>query len=140
MRDEIANLRLGIADLTDARQASRGRPKVARRKGRLSDLMSQWSPSTAPAPTVSTSKCACTKTVKIARSSTSCRETAEEPARPVLEHVTALRELIEGELEAARKSPDKETKLAVTRKIVTTCSAVCTAVGVEPIRWRIFPF
>jgi uncharacterized protein (DUF697 family) len=58
---------------------------------------------------------------------------------PVLEHLTALRELLEGELDAARKSPDKDAKLAVTKKIVTTCSAVCTAVGVEPIPLADFP-
>jgi uncharacterized protein (DUF697 family) len=58
---------------------------------------------------------------------------------PLLDHVTALRELIEGELEAARKSPDKTAKLAVTRKVVATCSAVCTTVGVEPIPLADFP-
>ena len=58
---------------------------------------------------------------------------------PLLEHVTALRELIEGELEAARKAPDKEAKLAVTKKIVTTCTAACTTVGVEPIPLADFP-
>jgi len=58
---------------------------------------------------------------------------------PLLSHVTALRELIEGELDAARKSPDKEAKLAVTRKIVTTCTAACTTVGVEPIPLADFP-
>jgi hypothetical protein len=58
---------------------------------------------------------------------------------PVLDHLKALRELLEGELDAARKSPDKETKLAVTKKIITTCSAVCTAVGVEPIPLADFP-
>jgi uncharacterized protein (DUF697 family) len=58
---------------------------------------------------------------------------------PLLAHVTALRELIEGELEAARKSPDKEAKLAVTKKIVTTCTAACTTVGVEPIPLADFP-
>jgi len=58
---------------------------------------------------------------------------------PLLDHVKALRELIEGELEAARKSPDKAAKLAVAKKIVTTCSAVCTTVGVEPIPLADFP-
>ena len=58
---------------------------------------------------------------------------------PLMDHVTALRELIEGELENARKSPDKEAKLAVTKKIVTTCAAVCTTVGVEPIPLADFP-
>jgi uncharacterized protein (DUF697 family) len=58
---------------------------------------------------------------------------------PLLMHVLALRELIEGELEAARKSPDKEAKLAVTNKIVTTCTAACTTVGVEPIPLADFP-
>ena len=58
---------------------------------------------------------------------------------PLLEHVTALRELIEGELDAARKSPDKEVKLRVTKKIVTICTAVCTTVGVEPIPLADFP-
>jgi uncharacterized protein (DUF697 family) len=58
---------------------------------------------------------------------------------PLLDHVTALRELIEGELEAARKSPDKEAKLAVTKKIVATCTAACTTVGVEPIPLADFP-
>jgi uncharacterized protein (DUF697 family) len=58
---------------------------------------------------------------------------------PLLVHVTALRELIEGELEAARKSSSKEAKLAVTKKIVTTCTAACTTVGVEPIPLADFP-
>jgi uncharacterized protein (DUF697 family) len=58
---------------------------------------------------------------------------------PLLEHVTALRELIDGELEAARNSPDKEAKLAVVKKIVTTCAAACTTVGVEPIPLADFP-
>ena len=58
---------------------------------------------------------------------------------PIMGHVKSLRELLEGELDAARKSPDKEAKLAVTEKIVTTCSAVCTAVGVEPIPLADFP-
>jgi len=58
---------------------------------------------------------------------------------PLLGHVMALRELIEGELEAARKSPHKEAKLAVTKKIVTTCTAACTTVGVEPIPLADFP-
>jgi uncharacterized protein (DUF697 family) len=58
---------------------------------------------------------------------------------PVAGHLAALRELVEGELEAARKSPDKEVKLAVTRKIVTTCTALCTTVGVEPIPLADFP-
>ena len=58
---------------------------------------------------------------------------------PLMGHLTALRELIEGELEAARKSPDKEVKLAVTKKIVATCAAVCTTVGVEPIPLADFP-
>jgi uncharacterized protein (DUF697 family) len=58
---------------------------------------------------------------------------------PLMGHVSALRELIEGELEAARKSPDKDAKLAVTKKIVTTCAAVCTTVAVEPIPLADFP-
>ena len=58
---------------------------------------------------------------------------------PLLDHLTALRELIEGELEAARKSPDKAAKLAVTKKIVATCAAVCTTVAVEPIPLADFP-
>jgi len=58
---------------------------------------------------------------------------------PLMDHVTALRELIEGELETARKSPDKEAKLAVTRKIVGICAAVCTTVAVEPIPLADFP-
>ena len=58
---------------------------------------------------------------------------------PLLVHVMALRELIEGELEAARKSSSKEAKLAVTKKIVTTCTAACTTVGVEPIPLADFP-
>ncbi len=58
---------------------------------------------------------------------------------PLLTHVMALRELIEGEMEAARRSTDKEAKLAVTKKIVTTCTAACTTVGVEPIPLADFP-
>ena len=58
---------------------------------------------------------------------------------PVLDHVTALRELIEGDLEAARKSPSKDAKLAATKKIVGTCSALCATVGVEPIPLADFP-
>jgi uncharacterized protein (DUF697 family) len=58
---------------------------------------------------------------------------------PLLDHVASLRELIEGELDAARKSPSKEAKLAVTKKIVGTCSALCTTVGVEPIPLADFP-
>jgi uncharacterized protein (DUF697 family) len=58
---------------------------------------------------------------------------------PMLTHVLALRELIEGELEAARKSEDKGAKLAVTKKIVATCTAACTTVGVEPIPLADFP-
>ena len=58
---------------------------------------------------------------------------------PLLGHVMALRELIEGELEAARKSPDKQAKLAVTKKVVASCAAVCTTVGVEPIPLADFP-
>jgi uncharacterized protein (DUF697 family) len=58
---------------------------------------------------------------------------------PLLVHVTALKELIEGELEAARQSPDKEAKLAVTKKIVATSAALCTTVGVEPIPLADFP-
>ncbi|HEX4084837.1 MAG TPA: hypothetical protein VHY22_08000 [Chthoniobacteraceae bacterium] len=58
---------------------------------------------------------------------------------PLLTHFEALRGLIEGELEAARKSPDPEAKLAAARKIVTTCSALCTTVGVEPIPLADFP-
>ncbi len=58
---------------------------------------------------------------------------------PLLDHFLALRELIEGELEAARKSPDTEAKLAVSKKIVTTCTAACTTVGVEPIPLADFP-
>jgi uncharacterized protein (DUF697 family) len=57
----------------------------------------------------------------------------------LLDHVKALGELIEGELETARKSPDKEVKLAVVKKIVATCAAVCTTVGVEPIPLADFP-
>jgi len=58
---------------------------------------------------------------------------------PLLDHVTTLRELIEGELDAARKSPDKEAKLAVTKKIVATCAAVCATVAIEPIPLADFP-
>jgi len=58
---------------------------------------------------------------------------------PLLEHVTALRELIEGEIETARNSPHIETKLAVTKKVVATCSALCVTVGVEPIPFADFP-
>ncbi len=58
---------------------------------------------------------------------------------PMIEHVMALKELIEGELETARKSTDMATKLAVTKKIVTTCTAACTTVGVEPIPLADFP-
>jgi uncharacterized protein (DUF697 family) len=58
---------------------------------------------------------------------------------PMIEHLLALKELIEGELETARNSPDKGAKLAVTQKIVTTCTAACTTVGVEPIPLADFP-
>ncbi len=58
---------------------------------------------------------------------------------PIQGHVKTLRELIEGELEEARKSTEKGPKLAAARKIVTTCSAVCTTVGVEPIPLADFP-
>ncbi|MGA3170137.1 MAG: hypothetical protein ABSE62_03920 [Chthoniobacteraceae bacterium] len=58
---------------------------------------------------------------------------------PLANHVKTLRELIEGEMEAARKSPDKAAKTAVARKVVATCSAVCTTVGVEPIPLADFP-
>jgi len=58
---------------------------------------------------------------------------------PILDHVLALRELIEGELETARNSPDKTAKLAVTKKIVTTSTALCATVGVEPIPLADFP-
>jgi uncharacterized protein (DUF697 family) len=58
---------------------------------------------------------------------------------PMIEHLKALKDLIEGELEAARKSEDKEAKLAVTKKIITTCTAACTTVGVEPIPLADFP-
>ena len=58
---------------------------------------------------------------------------------PLVVHVKTLRELIEGEIEAARKSPDKEAKRVVTKKIVTTCTAACTTVGVEPIPLADFP-
>jgi uncharacterized protein (DUF697 family) len=58
---------------------------------------------------------------------------------PLVAHVKTLRELIEGEIEAARKSPDKEAKRVVTKKIITTCTAACTTVGVEPIPLADFP-
>lgn len=58
---------------------------------------------------------------------------------PVLEHVRTLRELLEGEIEAARKSPDQATKLAAARKITGVCSALCTAVALEPIPLADFP-
>lgn len=58
---------------------------------------------------------------------------------PLVKHVGTLRELIEGELDAARKSPDKAAKLAATKKIITTCAALCTTVGVEPIPLADFP-
>jgi uncharacterized protein (DUF697 family) len=58
---------------------------------------------------------------------------------PLLVHIMALRELIEGELEAARKSPHKDAKLAVTKKIITTCTAACTTVAIEPIPLADFP-
>jgi uncharacterized protein (DUF697 family) len=58
---------------------------------------------------------------------------------PMLTHIAALRDLIEGELEAARKSPDIAAKLVVTKKIVNTCTAACATVGVEPIPLADFP-
>lgn len=58
---------------------------------------------------------------------------------PLLDHVTAMKDLIEGELEAARKSPDKEVKMAVVKKITTICTAACTTVAVEPIPLADFP-
>jgi uncharacterized protein (DUF697 family) len=58
---------------------------------------------------------------------------------PMIEHIKALKDLIEGELETARKSPDKEVKIAVAKKIITTCTAACTTVGVEPIPLADFP-
>jgi len=58
---------------------------------------------------------------------------------PMLDHVRTLKELIEGELEAARKSPDKEPKRAVAKKIVNACVAACTTVAVEPIPLADFP-
>jgi uncharacterized protein (DUF697 family) len=58
---------------------------------------------------------------------------------PMVEHVMALKDLIEGELETARKSTDKAAKLAVAKKILTTCTAACTTVGVEPIPLADFP-
>jgi uncharacterized protein (DUF697 family) len=58
---------------------------------------------------------------------------------PIVDHVLALRDLIEHELEAARKSPDKAVKLAITKKIVSTSAALCTTVGVEPIPLADFP-
>jgi uncharacterized protein (DUF697 family) len=54
-------------------------------------------------------------------------------------HLTVLRELIQGELEEARKTSNKKTKLAVTKKIVATCTAACTTVAVEPIPLADFP-
>jgi uncharacterized protein (DUF697 family) len=58
---------------------------------------------------------------------------------PLVVHVKTLKDLIEGELDAARKSPDKEAKRVVTKKIITTCTAACTTVGVEPIPLADFP-
>jgi len=58
---------------------------------------------------------------------------------PMLVHLKTLKELIEGELEAARKSPHIDAKLAVARKIITTSTAACTTVGVEPIPLADFP-
>lgn len=58
---------------------------------------------------------------------------------PVLDHVKGLRELLEGEIEAARKSTDQQTKLAAARKITGACSALCTTVALEPIPLADFP-
>jgi uncharacterized protein (DUF697 family) len=58
---------------------------------------------------------------------------------PLVEHVKSLRDLIEGELETARKSPDREVKLAVTKKVINICSAACTTVAIEPIPLADFP-
>jgi uncharacterized protein (DUF697 family) len=58
---------------------------------------------------------------------------------PMLLHLKTLKELIEGELEAARKSPHIEAKLEVAKKIITTSTAACTTVGVEPIPLADFP-
>jgi uncharacterized protein (DUF697 family) len=58
---------------------------------------------------------------------------------PLRKHVKTLRELIEGELETARKSQDKGVKLDAAKKITAACAALCTTVGVEPIPLADFP-
>ena len=58
---------------------------------------------------------------------------------PLLVHVASLRELIEGELESARKSSSKEAKLVVSKKIINTATAACTTIGLEPIPLADFP-
>jgi uncharacterized protein (DUF697 family) len=58
---------------------------------------------------------------------------------PLLNHFTALRELIEGEVDAARKSPDKAVKIGAAKKITRICAAVCTTVAIEPIPLADFP-
>jgi uncharacterized protein (DUF697 family) len=57
----------------------------------------------------------------------------------LLDHFKTLRELIEGEIDAARKSTSREVKLAVTKKIIGASAALCTTVGVEPIPLADFP-
>lgn len=58
----------------------------------------------------------------------------------VLDHVGAVRALFaHGHLDAARRSRDPAVKLAAARQIVSTTSALCATVGIEPIPLADFP-
>ena len=58
----------------------------------------------------------------------------------VLDHVGAVRALFaHGYLDAARQSHDLAEKLAAARQIVSTTSALCATVGIEPIPLADFP-
>lgn len=57
-----------------------------------------------------------------------------------LDHIGAVKALFEhGNLDAARHSDDPAVKLAAARQIVSTTSALCATVGLEPIPLADFP-
>jgi len=59
---------------------------------------------------------------------------------PVVRHLTAIRDLFtEGQLVAARLSPDPAVKHQAATSVINACVTLCTAIGTEPIPLADFP-
>jgi uncharacterized protein (DUF697 family) len=60
---------------------------------------------------------------------------------PLLNHLESIRELFEeGQLQAARESGDPVLRLEAARKLVKSSTALCSAIGAQPLPLADFPF